>query len=112
MITNFEGTLNAATINCNISNEGRQISTQWNLRNYGPGDSSSLVAVSNAAGAAKLIDIGGDPIPGFEGVTYNNQLTVLNLTSELDKVIVFCGTGQQQTLANFTLRIYRKSRNN
>lgn len=86
------------------------MSTQWNLRNYGPGESSSLVTVNNVAGVGELLDIGGDPIPGLENVTYNNQLTVLNLTSELDEVIVFCGTGQQQALANFTLRIYRKSR--
>lgn len=43
----------------------------------------------------------------FSGL-YENCLTVLNLTGELDKVTVFCGTGLEPKGANFTLKIYRK----
>ena len=37
-----------------------------------------------------------------------NELTVLNLTSNLDGVTICCGTEEEPELANFTLRVYRK----
>ena len=105
VIANFEGTQNATTITCNITNpEGAQVSTQWNLGNFRGG--TNLVGVGNADPG--LFEVDGDPIPGFSA-TYSNRLTVSNLGSVLDKVIVFCGSGQRPMAANFTLRIYRKS---
>ena len=105
MIANFEGTQNATTITCNVTNpEGAQVSTQWNLGNFR--GATNLVGISNAA--PELFEIDGDPIPGFSA-TYSNRITISNLTSVLDKVLVFCGTGQWPRAANFTLRIYCKS---
>jgi hypothetical protein len=58
--------------------------------------------------APELFLLGGDPIPGApDGVTYDNQMTILNLTSELDRVVLYCSL-QDVAVANFTLRIYRK----
>ena len=96
MLADFEGTLNAATIQCNVtSTQGTQITTQWQLRNFrgNPMDTSIINAPAG--------------LFAFSGF-YENRLTVLNLTDELDKVIVFCGTGLKPEGANFTLRIYRK----
>ena len=39
---------------------------------------------------------------------YLNELRVTNWTSEVDRVIVFCGTGGDPTQTNVTLRIYRR----
>ena len=102
----FEGIGNAITITCNITNSmGVQITTQWNLENYGnraPGVLVDIASVPNG-----LFQINGDPIPGFSEIYYDNRLTGLNLTSVLDKVIVHCGSGIQSNQAHFTFRIYR-----
>ena len=103
MIANFEGTLNAATINCSVTNsQGVRITTQWTLGNFRGSD--ALITINNAA--PELFSFSGDPIPGFD-YTYENSLTVTNLTSVLDGVVVYCGTGIQAQQANFSLRIYR-----
>ena len=65
----------------------------------------AFVTPNNAA--PELFSFSGDPIPGLN-FTYENSLTVTNLTSDLDGVIIYCGTGVQPRQANFTLRIYRK----
>ena len=76
--SNFEGTVNVTTLTCNIiSNNGQQVSTQWNfMRSGGP----DFVAIAE----------------GSEIFLIRNRLTILNLTSELDGVLVFCGTGAQK----------------
>ena len=96
VLADFEGTLNAATIQCNISGtQGTQITTQWELQNF-RGNPMDVSIINAPAG-----------LFGFSGF-YDNRLTILNLTSELDKVTVFCGTGWEPKGANFTLRIYSK----
>ena len=107
VITNFEGTENAVTITCNITNsQGIQVTTQWNLENFGNSASGVLVSIGDPPIAPFEID--GDPFPGVSG-TYENRLTVLNLTRTLDEVIVHCGTGTDPRQGSITLRIYRKS---
>ena len=107
MITNFEGTGNAITITCNITNsQGMQITTQWLLEDFGNSAPGMLVSIANVP--AGLFEIGGDPFPGVPG-TYENRLTVLNLTHMLDEVVVHCGTGGDPRQGSITLRIYRKS---
>ena len=105
-IANFEGTLNAATLTCNITSpQGNQISTTWSVGNFrevvGP-----QIIVQNFA--TELFSVDGDPDPNNPGLTYLNQLTILNLTSELDGVTVFCGTGINLEEALFHLKVYRK----
>ena len=107
VITNFEGTVNAVTITCNIINSmGVQITTQWTLESYGNSPPGVLVPIGDPP--TRLFEIDGDLIPGFSG-TYENRLTVLNLTSALDEVIVHCGSGADPRQGSITLRIYRKS---
>ena len=104
VIVNFEGTENFTTITCNVTNsEGIQISTQWSLGNFRGSD--RLQTINNAA--PELFEIDGDPQPGTI-FTFENYLTVLNLVSDLDRVIVYCGTGAWPQEASFTLRIYSK----
>ena len=105
LIADFEGTLNATTITCNVTNsQGTQITTQWSLENFR--GSAGLQTINNAA--PELFEITGDPIPGTM-FTFENRLTVSNLVRDLDNVTVFCGTGVTPQQANFVLRIYRKS---
>ena len=104
MIANFEGTLNAATVNCSVTNsQGIRVTTQWTLGNFRGSD--AFVTINNVA--PELLRLSGDPVPGFN-YTYENSLTVTNLTSVLDGVVVYCGTGLQAQQGKFTLRIYRK----
>ena len=78
-IANFEGTLNAATLTCNITFQGSQISTTWSVGNF-RGVEPPQVILENFA--TELFSVGGDPDPNNPGLTYLNQLTVLNLTSD------------------------------
>ena len=59
--------------------------------------------------APELFFVGGDPRVPNNDILFDNKLTILNWTAELDGVIVYCGTGQDRKQANFTLRIYSES---
>ena len=77
--------------------------------NFGGDESDALFTLNNVA--PELFSFSGDPIPGFN-LTYQNSLTITNMTSDLDGVIIYCGTGKQSQQANFTLRIYGKLNDN
>ena len=47
----------------------------------------------------------------IHGGILNTKLTILTLSSNLDGVLVYCGTEDEPLIANFTLRIYRKHTN-
>ena len=105
MIANFEGTVNATTLTCNVTNsQGSQTSTSWFVQNFR--GSSSLQSITDNF-VPELFSVDGDPRPGFN-ITLRNRLTIVNLTSELDDVTVYCGTGQNPEQANFILRVYSK----
>ena len=107
MIADFEGTINATAVNCNVTDQvGNRAITTWSLGNFrGVPEQGYVRGV-----APELFLLGGDPIPGAPGVTYDNQMNILNLTSELDRVVLYCYL-QQEVVANFTLRIYCKDPN-
>ena len=100
VIVNFEGTQNSATISCNITNQGVQVTTRWHVAFFR--GTSALLSIS---GLPELFEITGDPVPGTT-VSFDNHLTVLNLVSDLDGVMIFCGTGAIPQQAHFFLRIY------
>ena len=107
MIPGFEGTINATAVNCNITDQvGNRAVTTWSLGNFrGVPEQGFVVDL-----APELFLLGGDPIPSVPELTYGNQMTILNLTSELDRVVLYCAL-QVEIVANFTLRIYRKGPN-
>ena len=105
VVANFEGTNYAATLICNVSNaQGVQISTQWTLGNF-RGEASELRSITSAP---ELFSATGGPIPSDPRISYRNQLQIVRMTAELDRVQVYCGGNEQLQQANFTLRIYRK----
>ena len=97
MIANFEGAINATTLICNVTRGENQIDTFWRIANF-----------RGVAGNQALINLISSQNIFMAHGLYLNELRVTNWTSEVDQVIVFCGTGSEPTQANVTLRIYRK----
>ena len=108
VIVDFEGTANLTTLVCNVTDmncHSDRCITVWSIANYrGTSDARALLLTT----APELFEFGGDPIPTSPQFTYLNRLTILQLTSELDEVILYCGTGADSEQANFMFRIYRK----
>ena len=105
LVANFEGAQNVSTLTCNVlnSNNARTI-TGWFLQDFRSSTGLTAIAVGEFT---ELFFIGGDVVLNTN-ITYRNQFTFLNFTSELDGVTVFCGTVINQRQANFTLRVYSK----
>ena len=105
VIADFEGTLNATTLTCKVTDPqtGSRAITSWSLGNF----RGARLRGFDLDLAPELFLLSGDPIPGVLGATYDNQMTILNLTSELDHVVLYCAL-QDIIVANFTLRIYRE----
>lgn len=98
--------MNVTTFTCNIfsPNHDEQQETIWRLKNSQ--GNPNLQPISNSTISSMfLIHVNRD-IHDDNFMDY--KLTVQNLTSDLDGVIVYCGTEQEPEFANFTLRIYRK----
>ena len=107
MIADFEGTENVTTLICNITNPATNVQeiTIWSIGNFrGVAEVRTLLLNT----APDLFEFGGDPIPATPSFNFNNRLTILQLSSELDKAIVYCGIGGAAQQANFILKIYRK----
>ena len=105
-IANFEGTLNAITLTCNVTFQTTQISTTWSVGSFQGVEGPQVI--DQNLGTELLFETGGDPDPNNPGLTYLNQFTILNLTTELDGVTIFCGTGGDLQQAQFLLRVYSK----
>ena len=100
VVANFEGSLNPTTLTCNISHEGSQRYTFWSIANFrGVAGRQPLGTLRNQNLPLHLI---------LEMDSFFNQVIVTNWTTELDRVIIFCGIGSQPSQANITLRLYRK----
>ena len=107
LIANFEGARNATTLFCNISGDGMtQIGTTWSIENFR--GSTGLVDIT---GGPEPFVVSGDPRPANPGRTFLNELTISTWIADLDRAIVYCGTGQDPRGAIFPLRIYRKLNN-
>lgn len=105
LITDFEGTENATTLICNISSGAAQIGTTWSIENYRGNAGAELVDIT---GGPEPFVVSGDPRPGLPEFTFFNELTISTWTADLDRAIIYCGTGQDQREATFPLRVYRK----
>ena len=104
IVAGFEGTLNASTLMCDVVFGGIQITTTWNIENFR--QSTGLQAITLDL---DLFLLTGDPLPSSPSSTFHNSLVIRNLTSELDGVTIYCGTGQDPQQASFLLRIYRNN---
>ena len=80
---------------CDVFRDNQQTTTIWKT---GATNSNGIFPLSQSSGSLRVSDN-----------TYGNELSILNLTADLDNVIVYCGMEENPMLANFTLRIYSKS---
>ena len=90
------------TVFCEVFNEQNvsQI-TRWHRAFEG----ESLISI-NVVGDTQFT-ITGDPIPG-QNLTFATNLTIVNLTADLDQMLLFCGIPGNVRAATFTMRIYRE----
>ena len=109
VIANFEGSENITTISCNvtavIAQGGIQATTRWNIENFR--GVSGLQQIHDGFDRELFMISGDQPDPN-DTYTFENRLSVLRLTSEMEGITMYCGTGRMPKLANFTFRIYRK----
>ena len=103
MVANFEGAVNATTLTCDVTNEGSQVSTIWSVANFGEVAAPRPVTIADPE--SDFLLIGGDPRPNLT-FTFGNRITVLNWTSAVDVVTLFCGTGREPEQVSISLRIY------
>ena len=80
---------------CNVFSDNQQVTTVWNT-----GTTSSRIIQPLSQSSASL---------WVSTDVYATKLDIHTLASDLDNVIVYCGTEENPKLANFTLRIYSKS---
>ena len=94
------------TIVCTLLREagGPQQVTEWFIQR--PGQTSPQLILEFFAN----FEIVGEPIPNTTNRNFRTNFTILRLTSDLDRAVIYCGLGGQPVTlaANFTLRIYRK----
>jgi hypothetical protein len=95
LIAGYQGATNMSALVCNVFRDNQQITTVWST---GTATSSSIVPLSQNSPSLRVTNS-----------SYANKLSIHALTSNLDNVVVYCGTKEKPKLANFTLRIYSKS---
>ena len=106
LIVDFEGTLESpVTITCNITNVGIQITTIWHIENF-RGNTGLQALSDQAVQSFPELTIDGDLRPS--GSSLRNRLTISVLSSQLDGVTLYCGTGIDPRQANYPIRVYRK----
>ena len=107
IIRRVEGARNISLF-CEAFNEGSPVPTRWVQQTAG--DIEAGRGPSFIPNDDENFIRSGDSIVEMDiTVQLNTNLTIVTLTAELDKVIILCITGVDlSTLANFTLRVYRK----
>ena len=96
------------TFYCRVLNEanGTQVATEWFIERRDAGSPQTIVRTQTN------FNITGEPLPNppIPGQTYQTNLTILSLTSDLDRGNLSCGRGGTPPTidASFILRIYRK----
>ena len=97
----------SVTFYCRVLNEanGTQVITEWFIETRANSPQTIVHTQSN-------FYITGEPLPNpvIPGRTYQTNLTILSLTSDLDRANLSCGQGGTPPSidASFILRIYRK----
>jgi len=94
------------TIICTLLREvgGPQQVTEWFIQR--PGQTSLQLITESFAN----FEIVGEPLPNIANRNFRTNFTILRLTSDLDRAVIYCGLAGIDIVlaANFTLRIYRK----
>ena len=103
MVANFEGAVNQTTLTCNIiDDQGNQETTTWSVANF-----EGIITLRPLNPQYMLFSFGGDLIP-MTTLTFLNEITIVNWTSALDGVTLYCGTGSDLDQASVLLKLYSK----
>lgn len=92
LIAGFEGDMNISALVCNAYSHNQQTPTVWGMANVTSGDHMLSLPES-----LKVDDN-----------SYRNGLNIQHFSSNLDNVVVYCGTQDRPKLAYFRLRLYSK----
>ena len=98
----------SVTFYCRVLNEanGTQVTTEWFVQRIDAGSPQTIVPNQSN------FNITGEtfPNPVIPGQTYQTNLTILSLTSDLDRANLSCGQGGTPPTidTSFIVRIYRK----
>ena len=99
----------SVTFYCRVLNEinGTQVTTEWFIDTRDAGGFQTIVG-----GPGSNFVITGEPLPNpvIAGLTFQTNLTILSLTSDLDRANLSCGRGGTPPTidASFILRVYCK----
>ena len=95
----------SVTFYCRVLNEtnGTQVPTEWFIERRDAGSPQTIIS------GQSNFNITGEPLPNPAGQTYQTNLTILSLTSDLDRANLSCGRGGTPPTidASFILRIYQ-----
>ena len=95
LIAGYKGDRNMSALVCNVFRDNQQTTTVWSA---GTATSRGIIPLSQSSGSLSV-----------SNNIYASKLSILALTSDLDNLVVYCGTEEKPELANFTLRIYSKN---
>ena len=101
-IDDFEGARNISLF-CDVRDGADRLQTVWSIQtaeDVEQGDDPGPIDQSRFVLSGDTVISGGHP------VTLNTNLTLLELTRDLDQAIIFCGVADAPLLVDFTLRIY------
>ena len=99
------GTENFTASNCSILSNNKPISILWSSENFRNVSSNQTIDNKTAPELFYVEEVIKSTSENFFTLS---RLTILNLTSDFDGVIVFCGTSEDLKMANFSLRVYCK----
>ena len=90
---------------CELTQDGMKQATIWSLMREGQiGQTAITVPDPNFV-------LTGDPLTNTTGFFLNTNLTILELTEDLNNAILYCGVPDIPLAANFTIRLYSESDN-
>ena len=100
----------SVSVYCRVFNFGKtngmQVVTEWFIQRTDASSPQTIVRTQSN------FYITGEPLPNpvILGQTYQTNLTIQSLTSDMDRAVVSCGCGGTPPAidASFILRIYRK----
>ena len=85
---------------CGLLQDGMEQATVWSRMVEGQTGQSTIFRGDPG------FNITGEPIPDNPGFFFNTNLTILNLTAELNNTVIYCGVPDNLLAANFRIRLY------
>ena len=99
VISTFEG--RRITIMCELFSGSIQTTTIWSVLYFNGSD--ELQSITNESAPNQLLP------SKEEELIYHDKLALFNVSSNLDRATVFCGTSSEPEVAMFPLRVHGRS---